>query len=230
MPVKLGSRFDFLAFRSYQTMTKIYKITNLINSKSYVGKTNGCIFVRLKQHISESAKVRSINRPLYRAFNKYGVSNFSIELIEEVAEEEATAREIYWVREFDTYKTGYNATIGGDTGSFINKELVVKTYTELGSGAAVARKLGCSISSVYNILSYCNVANKGAGFSQRIGVVGLKDNKELEFDSMLAAATYIKSVLSNKTTAIKMTQHISLCCRGIRKSAYGYKWKYKVRR
>jgi group I intron endonuclease len=139
------------------TMTKIYKITNSINSKSYVGKTNGCIFVRFNQHVSESTKARSINRPLYRAFNKHGVANFSVELIEEVAEEEAATREIYWVAAFDTYKTGYNATIGGDTGSFLNKELIVKTYEELGSGAAVARKLGCHISSVYNILSYCNV-------------------------------------------------------------------------
>jgi hypothetical protein len=44
---------------------------------------------------------------------------------------------------------------------------------------------------------------------------------------MLAAATYVKSIRGNKNAAIKMTQHISLCCRGIRKSAYGYEWKYK---
>jgi group I intron endonuclease len=53
----------------------IYKITNNINQKSYIGKTERNISVRYKEHIRHK---NYLDLPLYRAFNKYGIENFSI--------------------------------------------------------------------------------------------------------------------------------------------------------
>ena len=65
-------------------MPYIYKITNLINGKIYVGKTSNTIEERWHEHIHDSTKEKCEKRPLYDAFNKYGISNFQIEQIEEI--------------------------------------------------------------------------------------------------------------------------------------------------
>lgn len=53
-------------------MIGIYKITNLINSKVYIGQSND-IERRFKQHKSINEQKRHSHLPLYQAFNKYGI-------------------------------------------------------------------------------------------------------------------------------------------------------------
>ena len=60
----------------------IYKIINNINDKVYIGKTDFSIEKRWAEHKKDSQKDLK-NRPLYRAMNKYGIENFSIEIVEE---------------------------------------------------------------------------------------------------------------------------------------------------
>lgn len=76
-------------------MGYIYKITNDINQKSYIGKTEYSIEKRFKEHCSESEQERSWNRPLYRAMRKYGIEHFSISLIEET--DNTAEAEQYWI-------------------------------------------------------------------------------------------------------------------------------------
>ena len=62
----------------------IYIIKNDINNKVYIGKTLlPTIEERFKEHLKESIRERSKNRPLYNAMNKYGIEHFYIELLEE---------------------------------------------------------------------------------------------------------------------------------------------------
>lgn len=97
----------------------IYKITNNINQKSYIGKTARTINIRYKEHIRHKDY---LDLPLYRAFNKYGVENFSIEQLEECDDSILDDREIYWINYYQTYKSGYNCTAGGEGG--------IKTFDE----------------------------------------------------------------------------------------------------
>lgn len=76
-------------------MAYIYKITNTINNKLYIGKTVNTIEKRFNQHKNESKTERSKKRPLYRAINKYGIENFEIEIIEECNYDILNEREIY---------------------------------------------------------------------------------------------------------------------------------------
>lgn len=64
-------------------MAYIYKITNSINDKVYIGKTYQDIQIRFKQHIYDSCRRKYEQRPLYSAMRKYGTDKFKIELIEE---------------------------------------------------------------------------------------------------------------------------------------------------
>ena len=45
---------------------------------------------------------------------KYGRENFSFQIIEECPPEKLQEREIYWIKELNTYHAGYNETLGGD--------------------------------------------------------------------------------------------------------------------
>ena len=92
-------------------MAYIYKITNDINDKVYVGKTEFSIEKRFKEHCRDAFKERNEKRPLYSAIKKYGVEHFHIELVEET--DNPNEREIYWIEVLEGYTKGYNATLGG---------------------------------------------------------------------------------------------------------------------
>lgn len=91
----------------------IYKITNRVNNKVYIGQTHFTIEHRFKQHI-KNFNIEHRKQPLYMAFAKYGIENFNVEKIEEVECERLNEREIYWIAYYNSFKNGYNATLGGD--------------------------------------------------------------------------------------------------------------------
>lgn len=110
-------------------MYQIYKITNTINGKSYIGKTKKTFEVRFKEHIQESKKERCKDRPLYRAMNKYGVDVFTIEVLEET--DNPVEREKYWIEFYGTFgSNGYNATKGGDGKEYVDLEKVIDCLFE----------------------------------------------------------------------------------------------------
>ena len=89
----------------------IYKHTNKINGKVYIGQTcqkpeeRWCNGLGYKH-----------NRYFYAAIKKYNWNGFIHEIIEDniQTKEEANNREIYWISVFDSYYNGYNLTLGGD--------------------------------------------------------------------------------------------------------------------
>lgn len=96
-------------------MGVIYKITNTINGKIYVGQTSKTIEERFQNHIKK-AKAHT-NRCLYDAMNHYGYDNFEIEQIEECGNDILDEREKYWISTLNCMMpNGYNMTEGGGGG------------------------------------------------------------------------------------------------------------------
>ena len=106
----------------------IYKITNDINDKVYIGKTLSSIEKRFQEHKKDSTRPQMENRPLYRAMNKYGCDHFQIELIEEAAIEILSQREEYWIAFYHSYENGYNATKGGDGKQLYDYDAIVAGF------------------------------------------------------------------------------------------------------
>ena len=95
----------------------IYKITNLIDNKCYIG-VDSYFPKRIKQHKSNLSKNKHKNKHLQYSYNKYGKENFSFELLENCDSREIMLnREIELISFYDSLNNGYNYTIGGE-GSF----------------------------------------------------------------------------------------------------------------
>ena len=91
-------------------MIGIYKITNKINNKSYIGQS-----INIKERWTQHKRypVKNSKYPLYLAFEKYGLKNFDFSILEECLIGELDDKEIFYISLFDTYKNGYNQTLGG---------------------------------------------------------------------------------------------------------------------
>lgn len=74
----------------------IYKITCVINNKVYIGQTKN-LKNRKMNHIYKLNHNIHSNRYLQEDYNKYGLSNFKFELVEECKTEDLLERETYWI-------------------------------------------------------------------------------------------------------------------------------------
>lgn len=93
----------------------IYKITNKINGKAYIGQTINSIQVRWTQHRSEASTYRR-NTPIHNAIRKYGKENFTIEEIDGANSlSELNYKEFLLIYTNRTIApNGYNAKEGGN--------------------------------------------------------------------------------------------------------------------
>lgn len=91
-------------------MIGIYKITNNINGKIYIGQSNN-IQRRFSEHQNRGATSRI---PVDIAIQRYGKENFSFEIIEECSIEQLNQKETYWITYFNSIENGYNCSVGGD--------------------------------------------------------------------------------------------------------------------
>lgn len=92
-------------------MTGIYGIRNIINQQHYIGQA-GDVKARWTSH---RYRLRhGIGSPhLQHAWDKYGEEAFEFFVIEECEAENLDEREIYWIKEYDSFRNGYNLTEGG---------------------------------------------------------------------------------------------------------------------
>ena len=95
---------------------KIYKITNVENGKVYVGQTRLTLQKRWNRHKDSVAKP-SMDGLLQRAFRKYGIYKFTIELLEDNIPTlaELNMKEQYYIMKLASFgENGYNMTTGGE--------------------------------------------------------------------------------------------------------------------
>lgn len=110
----------------------IYKITNIINGKSYIGQTIQDVKDRFYQHCATKCNKSVLNMAIHKAIKKYGKSNFTIEVIKEIDSANLNDREKYWIKYYNSYNNGYNSTKGGQEGCKSFKDLdiesIIKEY------------------------------------------------------------------------------------------------------
>ena len=203
-------------------MAYIYKITNTLNGKMYVGKTTTSIQERFKRHCYDRDKRSCEKRPLYNAMNKYGIEAFTIELLEEISNSLASEREIHWIKVLNTYSDGYNATIGGDGTILYDYDLIIMDYNSGMLVNEITSKYGCDKDVVERALASVGIMrrlNRYAREAKSVAQIDTSNNTIIAVYDSLADAGRALGDESKK-------KHISKVANGERKTAYGYKWQF----
>ena len=213
-------------------MAYIYKITNDINQKLYIGKTELSIEKRFKEHCSDAFRDRNEKRPLYAAMRKYGIEHFHIESIEETDNPEE--REVYWIEYYGSFKNGYNATKGGDGKKLYDYDLIISRLKEHPYPCDISEEFGCCKDLVCDLAKKNNIEVKHKGnerfridLSKSVSAY-TKDNDFVKnFSSTVEAANWCFEYGKTNSLSSGVRSHISEVANGKRKSAYGYIWKYE---
>lgn len=120
--------------RSLQGKPCIYKITNLIDFKIYIGKAK-CLVKRSYGYNSSFRQERHdhINDYMFNAMTKHGFENFKIEPIEFCLLEELAERELYWIEflKSNNRSIGYNLRLDSSTGMTVALETSFKISENL---------------------------------------------------------------------------------------------------
>jgi group I intron endonuclease len=94
----------------------IYKLTNTVNGKAYVGLTTRTVKHRFTQHCRADSVIG-------KAIRKYGKDSFTVETLAKADTlEELEELEIKYIAMYDTFKNGYNLTSGGESGKELSEE------------------------------------------------------------------------------------------------------------
>lgn len=195
-------------------MIGIYKITNKLNGKVYIGKTTD-FEKRKKYHLRrhKAKEYRSYSK-LYPAFEKYGVENFEFEFLEDCKIEELNSKEIEYVISYDSFENGYNATKGGNgcikywegrKRDELTKDKIRKTLTGRKMNKEIKDKISKSHKGKHPLK---------ATESRKKRVLCIELNKS--FSSILEASLFIKKHSSGINKVLKKQ----------RKTCGGYTWSY----
>ena len=210
-------------------MSFIYKITNDINNKVYIGKTAFSIEKRFKEHCKDAFRDRNEKRPLYMAMQKDGIEHFHIEQIEECENINAADREAYWIGVYNAYSQGYNATLGGDGKFLYNYDIIALRLQEHPYSKDIADEFGCCIDTIQNIAKQYNIKllSRSVDDKRKTVTAFLRTGEKVkDFASTELAAEWCFAQGKCKTLNSGVRAHIAEVANGKRKSAYGYIWKY----
>lgn len=188
-------------------MGYIYKITNTINNKIYIGRTVKTVQKRFTQHKNNSNKEYFSQIVLYKAFNKYGIENFKCEEIEKVSNDKLDEREKYWIEYYDSYFNGYNSTLGGKATQLYNWDVddIIEKYHILKSARAVAKEIGCDHNTIDNILNSNGVKRYTAAQQLSKPTIIEKNKEKHRFDTTTDAAQWF---IDNKITKVQNIKQV----------------------
>lgn len=203
-------------------MGYIYKITNKINNKSYIGKTTKTIEERWKEHLDES--FNNSYYLIHKAIRKYGVENFIIDQIEECSNDILSQREQYWIKILNTYyknNYGYNMTLGGEGALKYSDKDILNYWNQGLKSSQIAEKLGANVGTISDRLK---TLKPGEARKRH-----LNSNKKsvLQYD---LDGNFIKewesASLAEKELGFSAGS-ITKCCKKERTMAFNNLWKYK---
>ena len=224
-------------------MGYIYKITNQINGKAYIGQTRTSLQERMRKHFSDAKHEPNVTG-VDAAIRKYGEENFSVEEICSCQNSELDDLERYYIAKYDTYNssTGYNLTPGGQDGtSWLNldEDEVIAVYQQLKQVNLTADHFRCSELVISRILHSHNIAiyrpgkvenilGKGVQFKEGDGVKAVRiTTLGKDFPSLKDCAQWLIDNGYSKASSMEMARKsLSRCLTGERKTYCKIQFQY----
>jgi hypothetical protein len=208
----------------------LYRIFNIKNNKSYIGKTYSDVYSRLGDHIRDSK--RHPHRPLYRAFNKHGIDSFSMEILGTYIEGLLEEEECKAIQQYKSFgSTGYNATLGGDGRRYltVTDEEVVSTYLQTKNLTDTSKDLGIDYGTCKKILLNNNIPVLGIIECNRLtsAKILVIDTGDIFNNTFDCANFLIEADIVSPSIKIKSIQgSILKVCSGHSKSYKSLKFKF----
>ena len=206
-------------------MVGIYGIHNKVNDKWYVGQAQNI----KKRNYNELLNLKNCNRfhsgkrdnkHIVDAWKKYGENAFEWVVLEECEIDKLDEREIFWIKEKDSYKNGYNQTLGG--GGLRGKICSIETRLKMSNSRKGKKR---SEDAIRNI-SLAKQGNKNPMFGKKLS----EETKRKMSISQLKAIKPRKPVICVETGVVYSSIHeasrmlnaniskISAVCNGKRKT------------
>lgn len=222
----------------------IYKVTNKINNKIYIGKTYN-FEKRKAQHLYDI----NDGLPFHAALKKYGINNFKWEIIDySDNDKEIREKEIYWIKKYNSCiffeeSQGYNLTLGGEGGvswnskpvlqydlggKFLN-EYISATHASATTGVQRRDIAKCASGSVRRAGKYIwrykvdNYPNQIAPYQRRTSA---RKRKVMQLDKDGFVLNVFDSLVqASKATSTPRTS-ISFCLNKTYQTANNFVWIY----
>lgn len=216
-------------------MYLIYKITNRINGKVYIGQTKNSLARRFYIHCRRS----SCCKKLKYAIGKYGKENFTINQIDHAHNQnEADNKERFWIKNYKATqdKYGYNILDGGHNPTSIKRKRVIciELEKEFESISAAADYFKCK--TVETISRVCR-GERPTFNGYHFAFLDKDDKPILDKIRFNAKRSYKKTLCVETGEVFNDSKKasdwlgvsrnaVSMCCRGLTKTCGGYHWKY----
>jgi hypothetical protein len=227
----------------------VYKITNKLNGKAYVGQTTmKSIHDRITCHLASSSKM-----VIGKALKKYGIDGFTVEeLAKAYSIEELNTLEEFYINHYNTLLTGYNRRPGGrnykvtqdnirslqtshkkQMRAVVQYDKNLNKIAEYFSMKEAARITGTFAVAIMNCCKNKPLNKTANGFvwaykgneprfpAVKYGKVVIQLDKDHNTITEFPTASQ-----AHRKTGISRS-HIAECCNLVRKSAGGYIWKFK---
>jgi len=199
----------------YPTSPLIYKIVNSENNKIYIGQTLH-FRNRLKDHRNLLINNKHFCKYLQNSFNKHGIENFYVEIIEICTKENICEREFYWIEELKSYnhEIGFNILINAPSPWYGKRSIehclnISKGLTGNKTSEETKRK-----QAAIRIAKHRNIIGE-------VSIAVLQFDKNMNF--IKEYETIREASERNKIKSSTLRE----CLRGKNKTSGGYIWKYK---
>ena len=140
----------------------IYKVTNDLNDKVYIGQTMYLLENRWEWHINKANNPND-NCKFHKALRELGIQHFKIEELIRVDKSMLDNYEIDYIKQYNSYLNGYNSTFGGGgKRSYIysNQKIIqdiITLYNKGFSSNKIAAKYKVDKGTILKLLKFYNV-------------------------------------------------------------------------
>lgn len=151
----------------------IYKTTNLINNKIYIG-----------QDVNNNPNYYGSGKILKQAIKKNGKENFEKVILEKCAsKEELNEREIYWIKKLDATnpEIGYNLAFGGNTCSIYDLPIELQIKWKINNKIAMKKRGQRILSGNLTEKELENYKKLGKNKKERIKKLGFSEKEKLGY-------------------------------------------------
>ena len=209
----------------------LYRIFNIKNGKSYIGKTYKGFYNRLQEHIRD--KNRYPNRPLYAAMLKYGLDTFSAEILGEFSEGILEDLEAHYIIQYNSYgNTGYNATKGGDGSRRlkVSDKDIIELYTSIKDIKKTASILNIDEATCRSVLlnNKVQLLNRSESMRNSRSKKVISLDTGLVFNNVFECAKLLldSEIVTDQVSETRVAKSISRVCTGERATYMSLKFSY----